>query len=382
MKVKNILYAATAGMAILLPSIHAATSDTTASATTNSADAMTALFGDPVVATGTGVEVKRSQVDQELTGVRAQAAASGREISPEQMIYFEAQILEQLIGTQLILQQANDADRAAGAKKADKALGVLLKSAGSQTTLDMELKANNLTEDQLKKRFTEQATAGITLQRELGVNIPETDVQKYYDTHPDKFEEPEMVHVHHILLMTIDPATGEPLPDDVVKGKRKTADDVLARAHSGEDFSKLAEQYSDDTTTKDKGGDLPPFPHASASADPTHAMAPEFEAAAFSLTNGQISDIVTTRFGYHIIKLIDKIPAKKLTLTDEIPSSDMTVDEWVKEGLAQQETAKLAPTYLAKLKKEANIKILDPDLSAAVESLSNTNTPPTPPEEK
>ena len=54
-------------------------------------------------------------------------------------------------------------------------------------------------------------------------------------------------------------------------------------------------------------------------------MAPEFEAAAFSLTNNQVSDVITTAYGYHIIKLLDKTPAKKLALTDKVPLSDVTI---------------------------------------------------------
>ena len=331
------------------------------------------LFDDPVIASGTGVTIKRSELDDVVTSLKSAAAAQGETIPPERLLLLEAQALEQLIDVQLLDKSANDADKAVGEKKADTAMATLLKRAGSEDMLNNQLLAAGTTAAQLRKKVADEATALAALQRELGVTVSDQEVQKFYDDHPQEFEEPEMVHVRHILFMTIDPTTHEPLSDDAVSQKLKEANEVLAKARAGADFAQLAEQYSDDTTTKDNGGELPPF--ARASADPRHAMATEFEAAAFSLTNNQISDLVKTVYGYHIIQLINKIPAKKLTLEDKIPSTDTTVADGVKDGLKQEKTQKLAQPYLAQMKKTANVRILDPDLSSAVESLSNTNTP-------
>jgi foldase protein PrsA len=366
MKLKYILLATVAAAAVALPLVRAAAPDTTA--TNNPSDAMTALFGDPVVAQGTGVAIKRSDLDQVVSGIKAAAAERGEQISPEQLTQVEAQMLERLIDIQLLLQNANDADRATGGKKAEEAMSTLLERAGSQETLDMQLKAAGTSEDQLRTKVTQEATAMQALQRILNVSATDDDIKKFYDGHPADFEQPEMVHVRHILLMTIDPTTHEPLSDDAVEAKRKEADEVLAKARAGEDFAKLAEEYSDDTTTKGKGGELPPFPHGQ--------MLPEFEAAAFALTNNEVSDVVKTLYGYHIIKFIDKTPPKTLTLTDTVPSTTETISDRIKEVLVQQKTDQLAPAYLAQLKKTAGVQILDPDLSAAVDALSNTNAVP------
>lgn len=372
MKVKRIFVAAIAasaaiGAALLGFSTRAAAPDTTGGGTNSPAP----LFDDPVIASGTGVAVKRSDLDDVVTSLKSAAAAQGETIPPERLLLYEAQALEQLIDVQLLDKNATDADRAAGEKKADTAMAALLKRAGSQDMLNNQLMAAGTTAAQLHKKMADQGTAMAALQRGLGVTVSDAEVQKFYDDHPQEFEEPEMVHVRHILFMTIDPTTHEPLSDEAVAQKLKEANEVLAKARAGEDFAKLAEQYSDDTTTKENGGELPPF--ARQSADPRHAMVPEFEAAAFSLTNNQVSDLVKTVYGYHIIQLINKIPAKKLTLSDKIPSMDTTVAQGVKDGLTQEKTQKLAPPYLAQLKKSANVRILDPDLSSAVESLSNTN---------
>lgn len=367
MNVKYILFAAMAAATMALPAAYADAPDTTAGMS-NSSDAVSAIFGDPVIAKGTGVAIKRSELDEVVSGVKSAAAERGEEISAEQLTQLEGQMLERLIDIQLLLQKANDADNAAGQKKAQDAMATLHERAGSQETLDMQLKAAGTTEAQLRTKVTQEATAMATLQRVLSVTVTPDDVKKFYDGHPSEFEQPEMVHVRHILLMTIDPTTHQPLPDDTVKAKRKEADDVLMKARSGEDFAKLAQQYSEDPTTKDKGGELSAFPRGQ--------MLPEFEAAAFALTNNEISDVVTTMYGYHIIKFIDKTPAKTLTLADTVPGTDETISDRIKDVISQQKTDELAPAYLSTLKKAAGVQILDPDLSAAIDALSNTNAVP------
>ena len=169
--------------------------------------------------------------------------------------------------------------------------------------------------------------------------------------HPAEFEQPETVSIRHIFLTTIDPVTQAPLSMEQQQTKHKLAEDLLKRARAGEDFMALVKQYSEDPSAKNSTNEI-----ILARGNP--GTPPEIEAAAFSLTNNQISDVVTTSFGYGIIKSLGKTPAKKVEYS--------TMADKIKDYLIQQKTGKLAPAYLAKLENEADVQIPDADLKAAV----------------
>jgi peptidyl-prolyl cis-trans isomerase D len=142
------------------------------------------------------------------------------------------------------------------------------------------------------------------------------EIQAYYDAHADEFPVPERVHAAHILVKVAKDAT--PAQDAAA---RKKAEDLLARAKKGEDFGELARKNSEDPGSKDQGGDLPPFGHGQ--------MVPPFEEAAFSMSPGEIRGPIKSDFGYHVIKLLAKLPAGKQTLAEATPriTSLLTQDQ-------------------------------------------------------
>lgn len=346
MKIKQVFVTALAALALGMISVRA-TSPAPSLTDTNPEAAMAALFGDPVIAKGTGFEIKRSALDSIMTGAKAQAAKTGQMLPPG----FDAHMLDQLITIQVMLQKATDADRAAGQHEADVQYTNILKHYGSEEAFALQLKAVGMTMDELRRKAREEGTAKAVLRRELGVQATDDEVKAFYASHPDDFTQSETVHVRHLLLMTIDPTTQAPLPKDQIDAKRKQIDELLKRARAGEDFATLAKQYSEDPGSKDSGGEYT-FGRGQ--------MVPEFEAAAFALTAGQISDVVTTKYGFHIIKLLDRTPAKKVELA--------TVSDDIKNFLIQQKMAKVAPAFIEKAKKDAGVQIVDPTLKAETEA--------------
>ena len=367
MKTKmKLIFPAAITAALMTFSLANAANDSTNSFTATNktaAPSMTALFGDPVIAKGKGVEIKQSALDEVVLGIKSAYAARNQTIPPQQMPGIEATLLTRLIQIQLLLQKSTDVDKAEGKKKADTQLAALLERAGSQEAFDRQLKAVGMTPEELRTKITQEATATAVLNRELNISASDAEATNFYATHPADFEQPETVHVRHILLFTIDPATQAPLPEDQIQAKRKEIDGLLKRVKAGENFATLAEQYSQDPSSKVKGGELPPFGRGQ--------MVPQFEAAAFSMPTNTVSDVITTDFGFHIIKLLDKTPAQKIAFA--------TVSDKIKDYLMQQKTQKLAPPYLTALSKSADVEILDPELkaaAAAITAAAATNAPP------
>lgn len=132
------------------------------------------------------------------------------------------------------------------------------------------------------------------------------EIQAYYAAHPDKFEVAERVRAAHVLIKAGKDAT--PAQDAAA---RKKAEDVAARARKGEDFGELAKTFSEDPGSKAQGGELPPFGHG--------AMVKPFEDAVFSMAPGEIRGPVRSDFGYHVIKLVAKLPAGKQPLSEATP---------------------------------------------------------------
>jgi peptidyl-prolyl cis-trans isomerase C len=320
----------------------------TAPATSKPAIKASDLFTNDVVAKGKGVSVTRSQLDDALISIKTGAAARNQTIPPEQMAMLPSQVLQRLIQLQLLTAKATDADRAYGKEQVQKRLPEIKARAGSDDQFEKQLKSIGMTESELTAKMAEELTADAVLRRELKVNVSDDEVKKFYDENPGQFEEPEMVRAAHILIGTRDSVTGSELSDEKKAAKKKIAEDVLKRARSGEDFAALAKEYSEDPGSKDKGGEYT-FPRGK--------MVPEFEAAAFSLNTNQVSDIVTTQFGYHIIKLYEKLPAKKVELAK--------VKDDIKDYLSRDALQKQVPDYLEKLQKDANIQILDEKLKPA-----------------
>ena len=195
---------------------------------------MTALFGNPVIVKGKGFEVKQSDLDEAMTGIKAAAAMRNQVIPPAQMKMLESQMLDRLIQVQLLLQKATDADKAAGKKMADSQMKTLLERAGSQEALNRQFTALGMSMGQLRARLMQEGTAQATLLRELKVTVTDDEAKKYYDDHPADFEQPDMVRIAQIFLSTHDPVTGAELSDTETAAKKKEMDDILKRARRRE----------------------------------------------------------------------------------------------------------------------------------------------------
>jgi len=142
-----------------------------------------------------------------------------------------------------------------------------------------------------------------------GSQISDTQIRVFYDQNRYRFETPDRVRPSHILFLTINPDTGAALTDAEKAAKQTLANEVLAKVKAGEDFGALATQYSEDPGTKEAGGDLGWVARGQMGTA-------AFEDPTFALQAGQVTDVVETEFGFHVIKMNERESAVRRPLED------------------------------------------------------------------
>lgn len=181
------------------------------------------------------------------------------------------------------------------------------------------------------------------------VIVPSRDIERSYNDNFEMYTTPEQVRASHILFKT------EGKKEEEVKAK---AESVLAEIKAGKDFAELATKYSEDEASAKQGGDLDYFAKG--------RMVPEFDAAAFSMAPGTVSDLIKTQYGFHIIKVVDKKEASTRTLEEVTPQ----IREQLAYELAQTRAGDLATQIEATLKKPADL-----DKAAAANGLTVQESP-------
>ena len=219
---------------------------------------------------------------------------SEQELSDEEITIYETSMIDYIITTEILYQEG-------------KAEGVKISEEDVQTeytTIMQNIEQQlGITEDEiLNKMKIPKEDIVISLEKELiardyigeASKVSEQEVTDYYSANRDKFLN---IRASHILIQTVN-EEGKALGEEEKKEKEKQAQEILDKIKSGEDFAKLAKEYSEDLSASN-GGDLDFFG--------VGKMLPEFEEAAFSLETGEVTDeLVETKFGYHIIKKTDE----------------------------------------------------------------------------
>jgi peptidyl-prolyl cis-trans isomerase D len=184
--------------------------------------------------------------------------------------------------------------------------------------------------------------------------ITQAEIQQYYEQNQQQYKVDAQVKVRHILI-SVDPNAG---PDADAKAKAK-AQDILDQIHKddGKNFADLAKKYSDDPGSKDQGGELGWLKRG--------ATVPQFDAVAFAQKPGQISGLVRTQFGYHIIQTEEKQDAHTKPL-DEVKNTIVDIltkqkDAQAEQAFAQQLSAQAQQTSLAQAAAAHHLKVVTSD---------------------
>lgn len=299
----------------------------------------TELFDDKVLARGEGVEVRASQVEKAYLLFRANLAARGERFDEDRRPAVEAQLLDRLIVTQLLTSRSTQKDRQLAVEGARRVIARSKADAGTEQNFQHQLNLVGMSAAEFEAEMLERAICEEVINRELraGITIDPAAIRARYESDPSRFREKESAIVQHLLVLTRY-SGGKRMDPETVAKKKALAVDLLAKVRAGEDFTTLIRTYSEDVVSRDRDGEYR-FSRGE--------MPIEFEAGAFALRPGQISDLVTSEYGFHIIKMKQRFPSRLRSLQE--------VEKEIEEELTVQEVDRLLPAYLERLKKEANV---------------------------
>jgi parvulin-like peptidyl-prolyl isomerase len=257
---------------------------------------MTAEKMPDVVAKVNGQAIKKDDLLKGAQVVQMQMAQRGQPVSLTPDIY--RRVLDELVGITLLQQEAKAQHIGPSEQELDQKVAARKKQFTSEEIYQKALKQTGLTEELFRQQYRDQLAVQKYVETQVIPNTPvsEQAIKDFYDKNKDQIRSPERMHLRHILVAV--KATASPAEKEKAKAK---AEDLRKQIVGGADFAKLAEANSDDPGSKARGGDLDWI-----SAGQT---VPAFEKAAMALKPNEISPVVLSPFGFHVIQLLDRQPA-------------------------------------------------------------------------
>jgi len=247
--------------------------------------------------------------------------------------------MDLIIEQTLVAQAAEKAGFRSDPEDVTSATENLRSAFDSEDAFRTKLEGEGFSEESFRRHISRMAAASDYLDgvRLEAAAVSETDIERYYRDNERRLTLPEQIRVRHILL------TWKPLgkPDDRAYIREQMIP-ILKRARAGEDFAALAREFSDDYATRQAGGDTGFFRRGQ--------MAPAFEAVAFALEPGEISDVVETSFGVHIIRLEERQEEELLALDD--------IRDQLRDHIRNERAEAAAREEIERLRSEADIAIL------------------------
>ncbi|MFP3928559.1 MAG: peptidylprolyl isomerase [Desulfobacteraceae bacterium] len=292
--------------------------------------------GEDAAALVNGTPISKARLDREMSGLQQRLIQAGREVSPEQLEGFRPRLLESLIDRELLYQASVEQGIEVTEQELDEEWERIRGRFSSKEEFEQALKRMGVTPDSLKDEIRRSKAVQKLVQMRFGESsrVTEEEARAFYEENPERFERPEEVRARHILIR---PESGE--GDEGREEALEEIRQVQDKLKEGEDFAELAAEHSDGPSGA-RGGDLGYFPRG--------RMDETFEDEAFALEPGEVSGVVETEFGYHLIKVEDKRP-------ETILSFDEVKDKLSKYLVGEKTRAQVAE-YVEELKQEADIQ--------------------------
>lgn len=291
------------------------------------------------VATVNGADITEDEFNMAMNFFQQRIAMQGQKLEDDQLNEIKKKILDNMIDTELLYQ-------AAGKEKAkidEEQLKTQWSRVEERMKTDAAYKENidkmNLSADEMKNQIRRQMLIQqfVTDKFVNTTTVPDEEIKAYYESNGEMFHTPEQIKASHILIKV------EKDADEKAKAEaKKQIKDVQKQLKGGADFAELAKKYSQ-CPSKTNGGDLGFFGRGK--------MVKPFEEAAFAMKEGDVSDIVTTDFGYHIIKVTGKKDASTIPLDQ--------ASEKLASFLKQQKVQQKVSSFLQAEKEKSKITLKD-----------------------
>ena len=283
-----------------------------------------------------GSVITRKAFQEELEPFIQRMAMSGQKPEGEQLAEVKKNILENLINRELLFQVAKEKGIEADPKAIEEQFSDLKNRFPDEAQFQAMLDQLGITADSLRQQIAQRLMIQQVIEQEVGKDVEVTgaEAKAFYEKNPDMFKQPEKVRASHILIKA-DPDAEEAEK----KAARKKLEGIQKKVEAGEDFAELAKAHSEGPSSA-KGGDLGYFGRGQ--------MVKPFDDVVFAMETGDVSDIVETRFGYHLIKETGKQPA------GTVPYEE--VEDRLKEYLKEQKVQKQVAAYIETLKEDAEIE--------------------------
>jgi peptidyl-prolyl cis-trans isomerase C len=287
-----------------------------------------------VIADCNGDKIPKAEFEN---AVRAVEQRAGGSVPPEKRDELYRGVLDDLVAYRLLKQEVVARQMTVSETDIDARINAFKQQIGGEANFRTALQAQQMTEAKLREDARTDLLVNKLLEQEVNqkILVKPTDIATFYEKNPDRFQQSDAVRAAHILV-----AVPQGADEKVRAAARARAETALKAAKAGQDFARLARQYSNDSSAQ-RGGDLGFIPKGQ--------MVPAFEAAAFALQPGQVSDLVETQFGYHVIKALEKRPARLVPFVEAASQ--------IEQFLEQQQRQEKGKALVNQLKAKGKVEI-------------------------
>ncbi|MBN2357897.1 MAG: peptidylprolyl isomerase [Deltaproteobacteria bacterium] len=300
-----------------------------------------AASGAPIAEVN-GVAIARTDFERQLDRTRDRFRQANRDIPPALETRLKENILRRLVEDELIVQKAKAEQVTLADEEFEARFADHRKRFGSDQAYQDFLKRTNQSEQELRSELKKTLLRERLYAKLIPDSDPaETDAKAYYEKNLQRYVDPEQIKASHILLKY-----QESDPDPVKQEKIAKCKKLTAEAKKGGDFAKLASEHSDGPTAS-RGGDLGFFPRG--------RMVKQFEDAAFAAKPGSVVGPIETPFGCHVVKVFEKKERRQRPFEEAKPSVLATLKA-IQKGEATR-------NLLAEMRRNAQVKVLEPGLS-------------------